>query len=141
MTIDTEAFREAHQELREQTAELRRAAERFPALTADERAETRGRILRYLREQVDPNTRLDELLLYPEVATRLGDPLVAVSMNYDHLAIRHWIEMIAAADVTDAAQLQQLLYGLDALLRVHIWKENELFLASLESPSWPALAG
>jgi hypothetical protein len=141
MTVNTEAFREAHHKLREQTAELRRAAERFPALTAYERAETRGRILRYLREQVDPHTKLDELVLYPEVATRLGDPLVAVSMNYDHLAIRHWIGMIAAADVTDAAQLQQLLYGLDALLRVHLWKENELFLASLESPSCPALAG
>jgi transposase len=141
MTVDTEAFREAHHELREQTAELRRATERLPALTTCERAETRGRILRYLREQVDPHTKLDELVLYPEVATRLGDPLVAVSMNYDHLAIRHWIEMIAAADVTDGAPLQQLLYGLDALLRVHLWKENELFLASLESPSRPALAG
>jgi len=96
------------------------------------------------------------------VAERLGDPLIAVSMNYDDLAIRHWISKIAAADVTDTDRLQRLLYGLDALIRVHIWKENalflaqleeskksgsdgcaenELFLASLESPSCPALAG
>lgn len=139
MTVDTDRFREAHHQIREQTAELRLAAASFPALTDDEREETRTRILHYLHECVDPHTKLDELVLYPEVAERLGDPLVAASMNYDHLAIRHWIELIAAADLTDTAEVQQLLYGLDALIRVHLWKENELFLASLESPAWPEL--
>ena len=76
---------------------------------------------------------------YPEVDTRLVDPPVAASMNYDHLAIRHWIERIAAVDVTETALIQQLLYGLDALIRVHVWKEDELSLGPLESPSWPAL--
>lgn len=138
MTVDTMQFREAHDQLREQTAELRMAAASFPTLTADECEETRTRIVRYLRDRVEPHTKLDELVLYPEVAERLGDPLVAASMNYDHLAIRHWIELIARADLTDTAEVQQLLYGLDALIRVHLWKENELFLASLESSSWPA---
>jgi Hemerythrin HHE cation binding domain len=140
MTVDTAGFREAHHELRDQTAELRLAAERVPELTNDEREEARARIVAYLRERVAPHSKLDELLLYPDVATRLGDPLVAVSMNYDHLAIRHWIERIATVDITDTALLQQLLYGLDALVRVHLWKEDELFLARLESFSWPALA-
>jgi hypothetical protein len=140
MTVDTAGFREAHHELRDQTAELRLAAERVPKLANEEREGARARIVSYLRERVAPHTKLDELLLYPEVATRLGDPLVAASMNYDHLAIRHWIERIATVDITDTALLQQLLYGLDALIRVHLWKENELFLAPLESFSWPALA-
>lgn len=140
MTVDTAGFREAHHELREHAADLRLAAERFPALTTSEREETRGCILSFLRERVEPHTKLDEQLLYPEVARRLGDPLVAASMNYDHLAIRRWIALIATADVSETAHLQQLLYGLDALIRVHIWKENELFLAPLESRSWPTLA-
>ena len=141
MTIDTEGFRRAHQELHEQTAELRLAAEGIPTLSTYERAQTRARVLSFLRERIDPHTRLDELVLFPEVVSRLGDPMVTASMNYDHLAIRHWIELIAAADVADGARLQELLYGLDALLRVHMWKENELFLAALESSSWPVLAG
>jgi hypothetical protein len=140
MTVDTAGFREAHHELLDQTVELRLAAERVPELANEEREEARARIVSYLRERVAPHTKLDELLLYPEVATRLGDPLVAASMNYDHLAIRHWIERIATVDITDTALLQQLLYGLDALIRVHLWKEDELFLAPLESFSWPALA-
>jgi hypothetical protein len=141
VTVDTEGFREARLELHEQTAGLRLAAELFPTVTTYERAEIRGRILRHLREQVESRTRLDEMLLYPEVATRLGDPLVDASMNYERLAICHWIELIAGADVSDTARLQELLYGLVALIRVHQWKENELLLASLESSSWPALAG
>jgi hypothetical protein len=140
MTVDTAGFREAHHELLDQTVELRLAAERVPELASEEREEARARIVSYLRERVAPHTKLDELLLYPEVATRLGDPLVAASMNYDHLAIRHWIERIATVDITDTVLLQQLLYGLDALIRVHLWKEDELFLAPLESFSWPALA-
>jgi hypothetical protein len=140
MTVDTAGFREAHHELLDQTVELRLAAERVPELANEEREEARARIVSYLRERVAPHTKLDELLLYPEVATRLGDPLVAASMNYDHLAIRHWIERIATVDITDTALLQQLLYGLDALIRVHLWKEDELFLAPLESFAWPALA-
>jgi hypothetical protein len=71
------------------------------------------------------------------VTARLGDPLATASMNYDHMAIRRWIEDIAEADVEDVARLQQLLYGLHALITVHTWKEDELYLTALESPSWP----
>ena len=141
MTVDIKGFREAHEELREQTAVLRSAAARLPTLSRDEREQTRDTIVRYLRRDVAPHTRLDEQLLYPEVARRTGDPLAAASMNYDHLAIRHWIDEIEAADVTDTARFQELLYGLDALIRVHIWKENELYLAPLESGSWPVRNG
>ena len=32
---------------------------------------------------------------------------------------------------------EELLYGLDARIPVHLWKENELFLGPIESHSWP----
>lgn len=137
MGIDTVGFRKAHDEIGTHSAELCSVAARLPQLTTTEREEARREVLRYLRDEVDPHTKLDEGLLYPAVAERLGDALIAASMNYDHLAIRRWISKIAAADGADIDALQQLLYGLDALIRVHMWKENELFLASLESPSWP----
>jgi hypothetical protein len=62
---------------------------------------------------------------------------IAASMNYDHLAIRHWISSLEEADLRDTDRLQSLLYGLDALIRVHMWKEDELFLGTLESADWP----
>jgi hypothetical protein len=141
VTVEAEGVSKGHRKLDARTAELRLAAERFPKLTTFERAESRRRILRSLREEVEPLTRLDELPLYPDVVERLGDPLVAASLNYDSIAIRHWIELIAAADLTDTAGLQRLLYGLEALIRVHRWKEDELFLAFLDSSPSSALAG
>jgi hypothetical protein len=81
--------------------------------------------------------RLDEHVLFPEVASRLRDPLATASMAYDHLAIRDWINRLCAASLSDVNELQELLYGLVALIRVHIWKEDALYLAMLENPSWP----
>src|SRR5690348_10237676 len=98
MAVDTVGFQKAHDELRANGAELRSVARRLPELTADEREQARRRVLRFLCDQVEPHTKLDEMLLYPAVAKRLGDPLIAASMNYDHLAIRRWISKIAAAD-------------------------------------------
>jgi hemerythrin HHE cation binding domain-containing protein len=136
MTIDTQQFRSAHERLGD-TSELRSAAARFPQLGPEERQTTHVEAVRYLREEVEPHTRLDEWLLYPATAERLGDPLVATSMSYDHVAIRNYIEELADVDVNDTAHVQRLLYALDALITVHIWKENELFVRPLESGSWP----
>jgi hypothetical protein len=139
MNVDTKQFRRAHTEL-EQHAELSAAAESFPRLSLEAREDVRRTVMTFLRDEVEPHTKLDEELLYPAVAHRLGDPLIAASMNYDHLAIREWIKRIDEVDVSDTAQCQKLLYGLDALISVHVWKENELFLASLGPSSWPPAA-
>ena len=116
-----------------------RGADDAHASRAD-RERVRGDVLRMLREDIEPHTKLDEQLLYPAAAERLGDPLVAASMNYDHLAIREWIGDIGDTDIDDIPYLQGLLYGLDALIRVHVWKEDALFLGPLQRPSWPVIA-
>ena len=137
ITVDTTGFERSHEKLLAGLNDLRALAGQLPALPLPEREQARERLLWYLHDEVEPHTKLDEQLLYPAVAERLGDALIAVSMRYDHLAIRHWISKVAEADMSDTDRLQRLLYGLDALIRVHVWKENELFLASLESGSWP----
>ena len=139
MAVHTRGFREAHAGLSRELERLRVLAERYPELTEEQRRSEHEQIVAFLHDKVEPHTKLDERLLYPEVAERLGDALVATSMNYDHLAIRHWIAELATADPHDAAHLQQLLYGLEAIIRVHIWKEEELFVKPLESGSWPSV--
>ena len=138
MTVDVHGFHRAHDDIAHVTAEMRLAARMLPTLSAPERERVRSDVLRFLHDEVEPHTKLDEQLLYPAAAERLGDPLVAASMNYDHVAIRDWIGQIEACNVDDASYLQELLYGLDALIRVHVWKEDALFLGPLESSSWPA---
>ena len=136
MTVDVHGFHTAHEGIARITGELRIAARILPTVTAGERERIRADILRVLHAEVEPHTKLDEELLYPAAAERLGDALVAASMNYDHVAIRDWIAQIEACNVDEPSYLQELLYGLDALIRVHVWKEDALFLAPLES-DWP----
>ena len=138
MPVAIDDFRKAHAELRLQTESLRRAAREIPHLSRLDRAAVRDAVLDFLKRDVEPHTKLDERLLYPEVNERMGDPLATASMAYDHLAIRRWIEDIEATDPADADRLQELLYGLDALMRVHIWKEDALYLPALEDADWPA---
>ena len=132
-----QALREEHRLLREQADELCEAARAIAVLDVEEREAIRRHLVEFLRERVAPHTWIDERVLYPEVTERLGDPLATASMNYDHLAIRRWIGEIERANAHNLGRLQQLLYGLHALITVHTWKEDELFLAALESASWP----
>ena len=133
-----EQFTEAHKKFNAWTDELRLAARRLPGLTAAERLAVISDLVAFLHDSVEPHTRIDEQVLYHDAAERLGSSLVTASMAYDHLAIRTWIAKLAEADEEDVDTLQELLYGLDALIRVHIWKEDELLVRPLSSSTWPA---
>ena len=131
-------FRARHDEFRAWTDELRKAARRLPELEPAARLSVVADLVAFLQEKVEPHTHVDEQVLYPQAAARMGSPLATAAMAYDHLAIRTWIAKLAEADERDVGMLQELLYGLDALIRVHLWKEDELMLRPLESSTWPA---
>jgi hypothetical protein len=139
MTDRLSELRDEHRRLREQADDICEAARTLPDLDPEHRAKVLEGIVVFLREEVVPHAWVDERVLYPEVVERLGDPLVTASMNYDHRAIRGWIDDIAATDAMNLGRAQQLLYGLAALITVHTWKEDELYLAALASSSWPVL--
>lgn len=141
MSTRVESLRQDHRLLREQADELCEAARAVAVLEVEGRRAIQEHLVEFLRERIAPHTWMDERVLYPEVTERLGDPLATASMNYDHLAIRRWIEDIAQADPHNVGHLQQLLYGLHALITVHTWKEDELYLTALESPAWPSAGG
>jgi hemerythrin-like domain-containing protein len=131
-------FTDRHDEFRAWTDRLRAVARGLPQMTAHDRVAALADIVAFLRDRVEPHTRIDEEVLYPAVEARSGSPLAAASMAYDHLAIRAWIAKLAEADHDDVETIQELLYGLDALIRVHLWKEDELFVKPLASSTWPA---
>lgn len=43
-------------------------------------------------------------------------------------AVQSWLEALGDTDPSDVDRLQELLYGIDALVRVHIWRETGLEL-------------
>lgn len=131
-------FQAEHEGFRAWTDELRAAARILPELDSATRLALLADLVAFLQEKIEPHTHVDEQVLYPRAAARMGSPLATASMAYDHLAIRAWIAKLAEADDEDVGTLQELLYGLDALIRVHLWKEDELMLHPLESSAWPA---
>jgi iron-sulfur cluster repair protein YtfE (RIC family) len=108
------------------TDKLRIAARRLPELETYERMIRIADLVAFLHEELEPHMRVDEDPLYPG----------ATALAYDHLAIRAWIGKLQEAEDEDVETLQELLYGLDALIRVHLWKEDELTVRPLHSSSW-----
>jgi heavy metal translocating P-type ATPase len=91
---------------------------------------------RTLREQVLPHERTDESDLYPSLARLLGGQDPMGSMSRTHREIHHLCRLFGrlVADGTadgpsadERRDLRRVLYGLDAILRLHYAQEEELY--------------
>jgi iron-sulfur cluster repair protein YtfE (RIC family) len=129
----TDPFRAEHRALLEHVAELRRAAAEMPRLVPAEREVLLHRLVGFLREELLPHAQAEEHVLYPEVARLLGAPEATAPMLYDHRAIRERVVQLEDCDMRDPDQLQELLFGLYALIAVHFEKEEDLYLSLLDS--------
>jgi Hemerythrin HHE cation binding domain len=138
MDTETASLRSLDIELEERADLLLESARELAELRPEEREQLRERVLAFLQQEIGAHITMDERVLYPAVCERLGDPLVAAPLRYEHRAIRWWIDEIARADITDVEELRRLLYGMHALLRVHLSREEELYADALDSPGWPA---
>ena len=122
----TEPFRKEHEQLLEHIEHIAQAAREMPRLSDDERSLLRERVLGFLRGTLIPHARAEEEVLYPEWAKLVGYPDAAAPMIHDHEAIVARVERLERTDVRDVDTLQELLYGLSALINVHFGKEEDL---------------
>ena len=129
----TEPFRREHEALLEHIDHLAQAAREMPGLSEKERELLRDRILHFLRGTLLPHAKAEEEVLYPEWAGLVGFADAAVPMVHDHEAIVARIERLEAADIRDTDTLQELLYGLYALISVHFRKEEDLQLPAFDA--------
>lgn len=129
----TEPFRREHEALLEHIDHLAQAAREMPGLSEEERELLRGRILHFLRGTLLPHAKAEEDVLYPEWAGLVGFADAAVPMVHDHEAIVARIERLEAADISDVDTLQEMLYGLYALISVHFRKEEDLQLPAFDA--------
>lgn len=132
-TRPTEAFREEHQHLLVHVGQIRVAASEVTELAVEEREAVVGRVLEFLRKTLVRHAEWEEQVLYTAVGELLGDPKATATMSRDHVAIGRMIEALAETDLGDVARLQELLYGLHALITVHFEKEEELYLPLLDA--------
>jgi hypothetical protein len=129
----TEPFRQEHEALLGHIEHIGQAARELPRLSPEERAALVGRILDFLRGTLLPHAKAEEEVLYPEWARLVGFPDAAVAMIHDHEAIVARVERLEDADVENLDTLQELLYGLYALIGVHFRKEEDLQLPAFDA--------
>lgn len=129
----TEPFRKEHEQLLGHIEHIAKAAREMPGLSDEERGALRERILDFLRGTLIPHAKAEEDVLYPAWSKLLGFPDAAAPMIHDHEAIVARIDRLARADIHDADALQELLYGLHALISVHFRKEEDLQLPAFDA--------
>ncbi|ANH74953.1 cadmium-translocating P-type ATPase [Ralstonia insidiosa] len=133
---DVERLKAEHAELEPIMDRIRIMADTLPHM---EGSAARAELLalnRSLTEVLVPHERRDDTELYPDVARLLGgeDPMAAMSgMHREIFRVTNVLGRIVAdisAEGPDALvtqELQRLLYGLEAVLRLHCAQEDELF--------------
>jgi iron-sulfur cluster repair protein YtfE (RIC family) len=124
----TEPFRREHAELLEHIEHLAAAARELPSLSEEEREAVRDRILNFLEGTLLPHARAEQEVLYPEWAALVGFADAAVPMVHDHEAIVARVDRLSIVAATEVDTLQEVLYGLHALISVHFRKEEDLQL-------------
>ncbi len=87
--------------------ELRISARTIRSLTMEEREATSRRLAATIRERLEAHSRHDDQGLQ---------------------ALGVWTDALERADPLDVDLLQELLYGTDALVRVHLWRETGVAL-------------
>jgi hemerythrin len=137
----TEPFRREHEHLLEHIDHIAQAAREIPRLSEEERDLVRRRVLGFLNGTLLPHARAEEDVLYPEWAKLVGHPEAAAPMIHDHEAIVARAELLERVDAADVDMLQELMYGLFALISVHFRKEEDLQLPAFdEAPEVAAAA-
>ena len=129
----TEPFRQEHAALKSHIEHVAQAAREVPRLSPAEREAVVERILDFLRGTLVPHARAEEEVLYPEWAKLVGFDDAAVPMVHDHEAIVARVDRLADADVGDVDTLQELLYGLHALISTHFDKEEDIQLPAFDA--------
>ena len=135
---DVERLKAEHAELEPIMNHIRTVADQLPRMERSLAKTALSDLNRSLNLGLVPHERRDDTEVYPDVARLLGgeDPLAAMSgMHREIFRVTNLVDRIVAdipehgPDTAALQELQRLLYGLDAILRLHCAQEDELFHA------------
>lgn len=92
--------------------------------------------------EVLPHEAAEETTVYPAVAKLIGGDDPTAPMNRAHLEIAHLVDVLGRhldelpseeVAIDDLRDLRHILYGLDAILRLHFAQEDEAYLALMDA--------
>ena len=128
----TQPLRDEHRALLPELSALRDAADAVGTPVAGEHLERANRLL---RRHLFPHMIAEEEVLYPAIDRVAGSPATATLLR-DHAEIRRRTAQLEAATqepgTTRDNERRAALYGLDAIVRLHLANEEELHYPLLD---------
>jgi hypothetical protein len=106
-------------------------------------------VLAWVDNDLQPHVSWEEAWLYPEIDARTGTPWATRSARFDHAQIRAMAARLRADQqaLHDGGAHEHLgdlrchLFGLEALLRSHVEREERYLIPLLEEDTWVASPG
>ncbi len=135
-------LRAEHASLGDLLAGLRAVADQLVNLAPAEAAAALERVDAMVRDRLLPHERDDDLDLYPRIERALGggDPMAAMHRTHREVQRLGGLlgRMVAelppeGPDPGAANDLRRVLYGLEAILRLHFAQEDELYFGLVEA--------
>jgi soluble P-type ATPase/iron-sulfur cluster repair protein YtfE (RIC family) len=134
--VTSEQMRLEHQQLQDLLDRIRTMAERLDQQASEDVRSELRELDRLLQEQLLPHERREEADVYPLVANLLGgrDPMAALSRTHREIVhlvnvYRRLIADLPAQGAEPAvwSDLRRVLFSLEAILRLHIDQEDEVY--------------
>jgi len=134
--VEFRTLKTEHDALRPILERVRATADRLAIVPAPDVARELADLNELLQKQLIPHESQDDAQVYPAVARLIGgdDPMAAMSRM--HREIRHLTRLLQrmggdlpreGPDPKTLAEIQRVLHGLDAILRLHFAQEDEIY--------------
>ena len=143
-------LRSEHRDLAAPIARIRALADGLGTMPASEARAELEQIRVFLTATLIPHEEREDREVFPLLSSAVGNDDVTSALHRTHTEIFHLVRFMdrlvaevpedgpGAEDLTD---LRRILYGLDAILRLHMAQEEELYVAlGDEHPEAPATA-
>jgi heavy metal translocating P-type ATPase len=137
-------FRDEHRRLLPEVKRIRGLADQLDTFPPGAAREELARMHLFLRDDLLPHEAAEDATAYPRVARLIGGKDPTATLSRAHLEIAHLVRVLgslledlppAGPGPEDLREFRRLLYGLDAILRLHFAQEEESYLALIETHS------
>jgi soluble P-type ATPase/iron-sulfur cluster repair protein YtfE (RIC family) len=134
-------FRAEHRTLLPEVRRIRQVADRLDSMDPREARAELAHVHRFLAHELLPHEVAEDSTAYPVVARIIGGTDPTATMSREHLEIAHRIRMLGTLldeippegpGPEDLEDFRRILYGLDAILKLHFAQEEETYLPLLD---------
>ncbi len=142
MASITQPLRDEHSKLYPQVEALRSAGDVVNESLTTQAHDRVEQAYNFLTRQLSAHAKAEEAALYPMVQKMMGSDLSTATMVRDHMEIRRLTDELGTLrfhpsqlSITSiqTTALRRVLYGLYAVIKLHLAKEEEIYLPLLDS--------